>query len=282
MAVNLHFLKMHGLGNDFIILDSRDDAPILDQQQIRLLADRHLGIGCDQVIIMKSVADADIELDVRNADGSPAEACGNGTRCVARLIMDELGKNEITIKRVKRTLTATRASSDSNLITVDMGSAETSGANIPNLRDVDELVKGLQNRGLAVKEAVCVSVGNPHIVFFCDDADAIDVARWGAEIETLKIFPHKTNVEFVSAVDANHLRMRVWERGVGMTLACGSGACAAAVAAIRKGIAQVGNVDVDLDGGRLSMHWAEGENVFMTGPTAFVAEGDFSFHNQRR
>ena len=274
----LPFIKMHGLGNDFIILDARDGKHLPDTDGMRLLANRHTGIGCDQIMILQtSATGADVRLDMLNADGSVAGACGNGTRCVADIIMHEMHKSDITIETISGTLSAWhhRREGDVPLISVDMGMVRTGWRDIPlaEAANTAELELG----PVAPDKATCQSVGNPHAVMFVDDVAAIDLLDIGPQLEHHPLFPDRANIEIVTVLSQNKLRMRVWERGAGITMACGSGACAAAVAAIRRGLTASEDVEVVLDGGSLFITWQAGEgqngHVIMTGPTTHVAVG---------
>ena len=274
----LPFIKMHGLGNDFIILDARDGKHLPDTNGLRLLANRHAGIGCDQIMILQtSATGADVRLDMLNADGSVAGACGNGTRCVADIIMHEMHKSDITIETISGTLSAWhhRREGDVPLISVDMGMVRTGWRDIPlaEAANTAELELG----PVAPDKATCQSVGNPHAVMFVDDVAAIDLLDIGPQLEYHPLFPDRVNIEIVTVLSQNKLRMRVWERGAGITMACGSGACAAAVAAIRRGLTASEDVEVVLDGGSLFITWQAGKgrngHVIMTGPTTHVAAG---------
>ena len=274
----LPFIKMHGLGNDFIILDARDGKHLPDTDGMRLLANRHTGIGCDQIMILQtSATGADVRLDMLNADGSVAGACGNGTRCVADIIMHEMHKSNLTIETISGTLSAWyfRREGTVPLIAVDMGMVRTGWRDIPlaEAANTAELELG----PVAPDKATCQSVGNPHAVMFVDDVAAIDLLDIGPQLEHHPLFPDRANIEIVTVLSQNKLRMRVWERGAGITMACGSGACAAAVAAIRRGLTASEDVEVVLDGGSLFITRQAGEgrngHVIMTGPTTHVAAG---------
>jgi len=276
---DLPFVKMHGLGNDFIILDLRSGHTKPESDALRLLADRRRGIGCDQIMLLSaSSLDADIWLDMVNADGSVAGACGNGTRCVAWLLMQQTGKDKIEIDTISGRLSAWK--DESGLISVNMGPARFDWQNIPLATAQDTLDVSFDEMPFGA--AVCVNMGNPHAVFFVDDADQIDLEKWGAYYESHEIFPEKANIEFVSQTGDNSLRMRVYERGAGITLACGSGACAAGVAAIRRKLV-AGPVRILLDGGELLIDWQQPDadktgSVIMTGDVCFVGSGQIDRH----
>jgi diaminopimelate epimerase len=264
------FLKMHGLGNDFVVFDARDSALSVSREQARAIADRRRGIGCDTLVIIgPGAADADASVSFINADGQESESCGNATRCVARLLMEERGLPRVRLSSKGGMLSCSDAGK--GLVTVDMGAARLDWQQIPLARAVDTNGFTLELPGGAMT-ASAVSVGNPHCVLFVADADAAPVARLGPHIETLPLFPSRVNVEFAQILDRQNIRMRVWERGVGITQACGTGACAAAVAAARRGLTER-KVDVALDGGILSIEWRQDGHVLMSGPTAAPFRG---------
>jgi len=274
------FLKMHGLGNDFVVFDGRKGAILLQPQLARVVADRRLGIGCDQVIVMEpSKNGADIAMRILNADGSEVESCGNATRCVARLLMEEKDVAAVRIDTVGGLLVCTDAGN--GRVTVDIGAPHLGWLEIPLAKDVDTDKFPIEADG-ARFTASAVNVGNPHCVLFVDDADVARVAEIGPALEHHPMFPARTNVEFVSRLATDRLRMRVWERGVGITLACGTGACATAVAAHRRGL--VGrDVDIVLDGGELNIVWREKDNhILMTGPSSLSFAGDVDLADLER
>ena len=259
----LRFLKMHGLGNDFVVIDSRGRGAVTTPALARALGDRHRGVGFDQLAEIRDAAGADFALDFWNSDGSRAGACGNATRCVSDLVMAGLGREAVRLLTARGELQARRL--ESGLVSVNMGAPVLDWQAIPLARNVDVLNLPLPG------DPVAVGMGNPHCVFFVADADAEDVAGRGAAVEHDPLFPERTNVEFVSVLGPGHLRMRVWERGAGITLACGSGACAVAVAAHLRGLTGR-SVQIDVDGGRLAIDWRE-DGVWMTGPVAHVFDG---------
>ena len=266
------FLKMHGLGNDFVVFDARKQDVALDAGTARAVADRRRGIGCDQVIVIRpGTGGADAVMQVRNGDGSEVEQCGNATRCVARLLMQESGRSAVRIDTLGGPLLCSDAGGGD--VTVDWGEAKLAWDEVPMARAADTNLFKLNVDG-ADHEASAVSVGNPHVVLFVDDAERAPVAELGPRIETHPMFPARTNVEFVSVGADGRLRMRVWERGVGITEACGSGACAVAVAAHRRGLAGR-KVDIVLDGGTLHLELRESdEHILMTGPSALSFAGE--------
>ncbi len=265
------FLKMHGLGNDFVLFDARDTAIPLTPAQARGVADRHFGIGCDTVVLIgPGTADADASLRFFNADGGEVESCGNATRCVARLLMDERGLARIKLSTRGGLLNCTDAGK--SMVEADMGPARLAWNEIPMASNTDTLNFQLPLEGQSIP-ASAVSMGNPHCIIFLPDAEKAPLTTLGPRIETHPLFPQKVNVEFVSIIADNKLRMRVWERGAGVTLACGTGACAVVVAAVRLG--KTGRkVEVVLDGGSLFIEWRESDgHVIMTGPTAMPYRG---------
>lgn len=259
------FIKMHGLGNDFVVLDARRQPEIatLSAAAWRRIADRRRGVGCDQVIVLEPDAQADLFMRIRNSDGGEVEACGNATRCVAHLVMTETGRDSAHLRTVAGTLSATR--DPSGTIAVDMGPARTDWHEIPLATPQDTLSLALSAGPLS--QPVAVNMGNPHAVFFVDDVAAVDLDTLGPTLEHDPLFPQRANIEVVEVIDRTHLRMRVWERGVGITQACGTGACAALVAAVRRGLADR-RAEVALDGGPLVITWAADGHVHMAGPTA--------------
>jgi diaminopimelate epimerase len=266
------FSKMHGLGNDFVVVDQRREPVPIGAAAARALADRHTGIGCDQVLLLEPPHDslAQVFMRVLNPDGSEAEACGNGTRCVARLIAAETGKSELLIETAGGLLGARLHKNGS--ATIDMGRPRLFWRDIPLAREMDTLHVKLRRGKLS--DPVCTNIGNPHATFFVDDAEAIDLAVLGPKLEHDALFPERANIEVATVRDRHTIRLRVWERGVGITLACGSGACAALVAAHRRGMT-ARRATVKLDGGDLDIEWRDDEQVLMTGPAALSFEGSF-------
>jgi len=259
------FTKMHGLGNDFVVLDVRETGLVLRPEQIRAIANRRTGVGCDQFIVIEPAKDAhaDVFMRILNADGSEVEACGNATRCIADLVMEQTGRDHTIIETVVGLLDA-HPTADGR-ISVDMGPVKLDWREIPLADPVDTGSVPLEVGPLA--NPVAVNVGNPHAVFFVDDAEAVDLERWGPQIETHEMFPARINVEVVQVLNDSQLRMRVWERGVGITQACGTGACASLVAAARRKLTGR-RAEVILDGGPLEIEWMPDNTVQMTGPVA--------------
>ncbi|AOZ70383.1 diaminopimelate epimerase [Rhodobacter xanthinilyticus] len=263
-AAGLAFFKMHGLGNDFVVIDARFGADPVTPALARALGDRHRGVGFDQLAVIKPAEGADFKLEFWNSDGSMAGACGNATRCVSDYMMRELGRDSVELVTARGRLAARRRAD--GLVSVNMGAPILEAAAIPVAGDPMALP--------LAGGPVAVGMGNPHCIFFVADAEAVDVAGEGPRIEQDPLFPERTNVEFASLLGPDHLRMRVWERGAGITLACGSGTCATAVAAHLKGLTGR-RVMVDVDGGRLEIDWRE-DGVWMTGPTAHVFTGSLT------
>jgi diaminopimelate epimerase len=265
------FLKMHGLGNDFVVFDARDAAIALTPAQAKAVADRRFGIGCDTVVIIgPGGADADASLRFINGDGGEVESCGNATRCIARLLMDERGHSRVRLSTRGGLLVCNDAGK--GLVEVDMGAPGLEWNQVPlaEQRDTLNFTLALEGQALPVSAA---SMGNPHCVIFVPDAEKAPLTALGPRIVTHPLFPARTNVEFASLIGPNRLRQRTWERGVGVTLACGTGACALAVSAARKGLTGR-KVEVVLDGGSLFIDWRESDgHVIMTGPSTLVYRG---------
>jgi diaminopimelate epimerase len=266
----LTFTKMHGLGNDFVIIDARAQPVALDEARARALADRHTGVGCDQVIVIEPAAngDADAFMRIRNADGGEVAACGNAMRCVAAVIADEAGRTNVRIETLAGILDAEIR--DARTVTVDMGAPALDWRRIPLAREQDTLRLDLALGPLDGPAAV--NMGNPHAVFFVDDADAVDLAALGPELEHHPMFPERANIGIAQIQANDRMRLRVWERGAGITMACGTGACAATVAAHRRGLTGRA-VEVALDGGTLAIEWRDDDHVLMTGPVAVSFSG---------
>lgn len=259
----LPFMKMHGLGNDFVVLDERGGPLGLTPEIITSIADRHRGVGFDQLAVISSQDHADARLTFYNSDGSISGACGNATRCIARHLMAEKGTDHLTLVTERGHLQAVDAGNC--LTSVNMGHALTDWADVPLAKAIDTLELPIDGKPTAT------GMGNPHCTFFVPDAEGIDLARRGAEMEHHPLFPERTNVQFATLIAPDTLRMRVWERGVGITLASGSSSCATAVAAHRRGLTGP-QVTIHLDGGQIDIRIAD-DGVWMTGPTAHVFDG---------
>jgi diaminopimelate epimerase len=260
----LPFMKMHGLGNDFVVIDSRGRGAVTTPALARALGDRNRGVGFDQLAEIRDAEGADFTLDFWNNDGSRAGACGNATRCVSDYVMRGAGKDAVTLITARGGLSAVRRAD--GLVSVNMGHPQRDWADVPLAHAVDDMLH-LPLPG----DPVAVGMGNPHCVVFVPDADAVDVASVGKHYERDPLYPQRTNVEFASLTAPDRMRMRVWERGAGITLACGSGACATAVAAHLRGLTGR-RVLLDLDGGLIEIDWRD-DGVWMTGPTAHVFDG---------
>ncbi|MGB0720012.1 MAG: diaminopimelate epimerase [Bdellovibrionales bacterium] len=258
----MRFRKMHGLGNDFVILDQKDISGTLTADQIRHICDRHFGVGCDLLTVLEPSDKADIFARFYNADGSESGACGNATRCVADLVMNELQVTRCKIQLAYGVLECCRA--DNGMITVDMG---------PPLSVEDIDLPDIRLPTSNLQPPTSVNMGNPHCVFFVSNIEDIDVETVGHAVENHAAFPDKTNVEFVEIISGTKLRQVTWERGCGITLACGSGACATAVAASYRNLMDGHKVEIELDGGTLFIEIHEDGHILMTGPVAYVFDG---------
>jgi diaminopimelate epimerase len=267
--MRLPFTKMHGLGNDFVVIDARSRPVRLSDDQKRRIADRRRGIGCDQLIVLEHSTRADVFMRIYNPDGSEAGACGNATRCVAGRLMAERGDERILVETISGLL-ETRAA-DRGEITVDMGEARTAWRDIPVAEACDTLHLPLALGPLS--DPVGVSIGNPHAVYFVADVMAIDLEKIGPELEHAPLFPERANIEVVQLLSPGRLRMRVWERSAGITQACGSGACATLVAAARRGLTGR-KAEVVLDGGTLGIEWLANNHVLMTGGWSTSFQGE--------
>ena len=266
------FHKMHGLGNDFVVLDFRRGVIPLGAGAVRRLADRRTGIGCDQVILLEPPRHpaAQVLMRIRNADGSEAEACGNASRCVADLLYRETREPRVRIETTAGLLEA-EARADRSFA-VDMGPARTAWYEIPLARAMDTDRVDLTSGPLT--EAVCTSIGNPHATFFVDDVATVALAVLGPTLEHHPLFPERANIGVAEIRSPRTIRLRVWERGAGITRACGTGACAALVAAHRRGLTER-RAAVELDGGELDIAWREDGHVIMRGPATLSFEGAF-------
>jgi diaminopimelate epimerase len=260
--VKQKFVKMHGLGNDFIIMDFRQDEKEISAKTIQQLCDRNFGIGCDQFIIIKNSAKADCEMVIYNPDGSRAEACGNATRCVALI----LGKEKSTIQVGEKILETSYKNPEQ--ITVNMGKPNFEWNKIPLSHEVDPM--DIWKDGV---KGHAVSMGNPHLIIFVNDAEKYNVKEIGPKFENDKLFPNRTNVDFAQVVDNQNIKLRVWERGTGETIACGSGACATFSVANKMGM--VGkSANIQLKGGILKIECANDNSILMTGSASKVFEGE--------
>ncbi|MBR5913271.1 MAG: diaminopimelate epimerase [Selenomonadaceae bacterium] len=267
-----NFEKWQGCGNDFVIIDSRLDGKIDSAEKISKICDRHFGIGADGVIYVLNSDSAEVRMRIFNADGSEAEMCGNGIRCFTKFLLDGTDKNNLTVETGAGIL---KVNLRGELVSVDMGEPILEAEKIPvkNFGNNSVVNQSMEVDGKIFK-ITCVSMGNPHCIIFVDDVSKINLAEIGSKIECHEIFPKHTNVEFVQVIGENKLRMRVWERGSGITLACGTGACAVAVAANLNKLAEKSS-EVILDGGTLQIDWRTDNHVLMTGAAKKVFVGNF-------
>ena len=281
----MKFTKMHGIGNDYVYMDCTKEVLENPEELARLVSDRHKGIGADGLILIKPSELADFEMAMYNADGSYGKMCGNGIRCVAKYVYDHgiVKKKNISvatrsgIKYLELTVTEGKVSK----VKVNMGTPILTAAQIPVVADTEQVIDAPLEIGGAVYHVTAVSMGNPHAVVYMDDVKNLDIASVGPQFENNIVFPDRVNTEFVKVIDRHTLQMRVWERGSGETLACGTGACAVAVASTLNGLVdEAVPVTVKLLGGDLEIFWDRQENlVYMTGPATTVFEGeiDLSF-----
>jgi diaminopimelate epimerase len=265
------FLKMHGLGNDFVILDDRAGKLDLPVERVRRIAHRQLGVGCDQLIVMEAPteSDADVFMRIYNPDGTEAQACGNATRCVASLVMDERKTDNVTVQTVAGLLDSQKV--EAGRIAVDMGLARLDWREIPVAKACDTNHMPVELGALA--DPVGTNMGNPHATFFVEDALSPKLAPLAAEMERHPFFPERVNVGLAQLIGENRMRLRVYERGTGFTLACGSGACAAGVAAARRGLTGR-KLDVVVEHGMLTIEWLKDGHVLMTGGFSLSYKGE--------
>jgi diaminopimelate epimerase len=271
---NVRFRKMNGLGNDFVVLDARERAIALAPADAQRIGDRKDGIGCDQVIVLEPSSKADLFMRIFNADGSEVDACGNATRCVALLASEETGRPKVNVETNSGVLRATVDGPDS--ITIDMGRPRFGWEDIP-LAEPFHDTTGIELQIGPVDAPVLhtpsvVNVGNPHAIFWVDDVDAHDLGRFGPLLENHPIFPERANISLAQVISPSRIRLRTWERGAGLTKACGTAACAAAVAAARKGLTDR-KVSVQLPGGVLFIEWTNDDHILMRGPAELEFEG---------
>ncbi|RLJ68497.1 diaminopimelate epimerase [Sulfurisoma sediminicola] len=279
--MKIRFTKMHGLGNDFVVLDAIHQSFVPTPAQARFLADRHFGVGCDQILIVEepSQAGTDFRYRIFNADGGEVEQCGNGARCFVRFVHDHGLTDKPEIRVETRSGIISPRLEASGEVTVDMGEPRFAAADIPFDSDSDAVIQPLQVDD-AIFDISVVSMGNPHAVQVVDDVGTAPVGRYGPLIENHRRFPRRVNAGFMQIVDRHAIRLRVHERGAGETLACGTGACAAAVAGIRRGLLD-SPVRVATRGGELTIAWAGyGQPVLMTGPAVRVFEGEIDLPSQ--
>ncbi|WP_394658693.1 diaminopimelate epimerase [uncultured Novosphingobium sp.] len=263
--MRIEFTKMHGLGNDFVVLDARERAiPEIDAESAAAIADRHTGIGCDQLVVLEPSSQADFRMRIFNADGSEVEACGNATRAIG-LLHGEAARIE-TLGGI----VSAQPSKDG--VAVEMGKPRFGWNEIPlaYAMDTHSLPVGWED----LTDPIAVNVGNPHVIFFVPDTGGVDLARLGPDIEHDQLFPERINVNVATITSRGSIRLRVWERGAGLTRACGTGACATAIGAMRRGLVDR-KVIVKLPGGPLAIEWREDGEIIMTGPAAESFRGEF-------
>lgn len=267
---SVKFVKMDGLGNDFVIIDNRDGKTVLTPEEIVKIGNRKTGVGFDQLIVIEKSDKADAKILFFNADGSTAGACGNGTRCASKLMMDESGRDAWDFEAPSGSLLKASREKGASIVTVNMGKPRLAWNEIPLAKETDTLF--VENLHGELPAACAVSMGNPHAVFFVEDAEKIDIERLGALMERHPAFPDRANIEFAQIVSPDLIRMRVFERGAGVTEACGSGACATLVAAVRRKL-NAGRAEIKMDGGSLFISYKEGGDVYMTGETHKAFDG---------
>lgn len=270
ISSGLPFKKMHGLGNDFVVIDAREHDVSFDDAAAKRIADRHTGVGCDQFIVLEPPQSegADVFMRIRNQDGGEVGACGNATRCIADQVMNEMSSDKAVIETLAGHLKTWRA--DDGLVSVDMGPVHTDWQSIPLSKEMDTLKLDLTVG--ALNTPVAVNVGNPHCSFLVEDAEYIVLEKIGPQVEKHPLFPERTNVQVVQVLSEKRIRVRVWERGVGITSASGSSACATAVNAHRRGLTGP-KVEVVLDGGSLFVEHTDDNRVVQTGAFATSFEG---------
>ena len=279
----LKFTKMHGLGNDFMVVDGVSQAFEPQEAPLTQWANRHTGVGFDQLLLVEKAGAADVDFRYRifNADGSEVEQCGNGARCFARFVADKglSNKQEIRVETARGVIVPRLL--DSGLVVVNMGKPRLMPSEIPFVPAAGEADDALTHIVLVGLESVplsCVNMGNPHAVLLVDDVDTAPVARWGEAIESNEQFPERVNVGFMQVLDEGHIRLRVYERDAGETQACGTDACATVMTSVRLGLLQAASqIRVSLPGGDLHIEWQPGDDVMMTGPVQTVFEGELQY-----
>ncbi len=276
----MKFTKMQGCGNDYVYVDGSREKIDLEKKPeiVRRLSDRHFGIGGDGVIFINPAEDADFEMEMYNADGSRSEMCGNGIRCVAKYVYDKglTDKEELCIVSAgkKKYITLTVKDGKAVMVRVNMGAPELCAAKVPVKSEKEQVIDEPIMVGDIEYRMTCVSMGNPHAVVFMEDVDNLEIEKVGPLFENHACFPNRTNTEFVRIIDRNTVQMRVWERGTGETLACGTGTCATVVACVLNGLTD-DNVTVKVLGGEIQVHWDREANlVYMTGPATHVFDGE--------
>lgn len=262
------FTKMHGAGNDFVVIDARKEAIVLSEAMIIQIMDRHYGVGCDQLVLLKPSSVATCFMGIYNPDGSESGACGNATRCIASVLMEEGAEGEVTIETKSGVLRGWR--DGEGRVTIDMGPARRDWQQIPLAHACDTLHLPLELEEL--RDPVAVNMGNPHAVFVVSDVDTVDLHRLGPVLEHNSLFPERANIEIAQILTPDRIKLRVWERGAGETLACGTGACATAVACYLRGLTGR-KVQILLPGGTLVIEYQENGHVYMAGPVATSFSG---------
>ncbi len=274
----MRFTKMHGAGNDYIYIECFTQHVENSRDLSKKLSDRHFGIGADGIVLIKPSAVADCFMDIYNADGSRAQMCGNAIRCTAKYIYDnKLKKSTIFVETLSGIKAVEIIKKDGTVVggRVNMGKPVLNGHQIPTRYGTSIVKKEKINIQNKIYEITCVSMGNPHCIVFCDDIEKLDLKTIGPHFESHEMFPEKINTEFVEILDENHLKMRVWERGSGETLACGTGACASVVAAIINGFCKMDtNVIVKALGGDLTVRWCDDNDVYLSGNAVKVFDGE--------
>ena len=277
-GLTMKFTKMHGAGNDYIFIDCFDEKIENPAELSRMLSRRHFSIGADGIVLIKPSVIADCSMNIYNADGSEAQMCGNAIRCVAKYIFDNKKKRDkIKIDTLSGVKVVEIHSRDGIGVggTVNMGKPVFNGRQIPTrygMSVVKDQILNIENKDYKI---TCIGMGNPHCIVFCDDVDILNLDKIGPDFENHEMFPQRINTEFIEVIDENNLKMRVWERGSGETLACGTGACAAAVASVVNGVCQK-NMDIKIQarGGELSVKWHEDDNVYLSGEAVEVFKGE--------
>ncbi|MBO1076399.1 diaminopimelate epimerase [Roseomonas marmotae] len=267
------FRKMHGLGNDFVVVDDRRTTLGVTPARAAAAADRHRGIGCDQFIVLEQPGEgADVFMRIYNPDGSEAEACGNATRCIASLLMAETGRDRVVVRTLRGDLPCERLADGT--ISADMGPPSLEWQDVPLARAMDTAHLPMELG--AVSDPAACSMGNPHVTFFVGDLDGLDWQAIGPRAEHHALLPARANIGFAQVMDTDHIRLAIWERGAGPTLACGSGACATLVNAHRRGLTGR-RARIDLPGGTLTLEWRLDGHVLMAGPVATAFLGQFDW-----
>ena len=266
------FVKMHGLRNHFVIVDARSEAFTPSLDEIVRICDRTRGVGADELIVMEPPAKGgDVFMRIYNVDGREVEACGNATRCVAWLLFDESGRNEAVVETLAGNLECTNAGN--KLVSASMGGVSLEWQTVPMSEERDTLHVDITSGALS--DAVALNVGNPHAVFFVDDLDAVDIVKDAPPIQQLPLFPNEVNVGVAQMLGPTRMRLKVYERGAGLTMACGSGTCAAVIAARARGLTDESCMDVELPGGTAAVEIRSDNTVVMTGPVEFCFSGSF-------